>query len=135
MKKRITAILLLLFAALIAIGSVTVLGPCVHADGSEAVCTRAGRGILACGCVLAVQGLLILLIRDAGTRIWLYGIALCAATVGILMPGTLFPLCKMDTMHCRAVMQPAMVILFAVELLIAAIGIVTERKGLRSTKE
>ena len=59
MKKLLIPVLLVL-AAVIAVGSVTVLGPCVHADGSEAPCSRAGYGVLIAGCVLAVLSVLIL---------------------------------------------------------------------------
>jgi len=40
----------------------------------------------------------------------------------------------MDTMHCRAVMQPAMIILFAAALIISAFGIITERNRIRRSK-
>ena len=39
MKKNAFCGILLILAAVIALGSVTVLGPCVHEDGSEALCT------------------------------------------------------------------------------------------------
>ena len=51
----------------------------------------------------------------------------CAAIIGILLPGVLMPLCKMDTMHCRAVMQPSMIILSGAAAVSALIGIIAER--------
>ena len=134
MKKYLSAVLLLVFAAVIAVGSVTVLGPCVHADGSEAPCSRAGRGILIAGCVLAVLALLILIFRAPAARIILFFLSLCVSAAGILLPGTILPLCRMDTMHCRAVMQPAMIILFAAALIVSVVGIITERSRSRRSR-
>ena len=126
--------ILLALAAVIAIGSVTVLGPCVHEDGSEAACTRAGIAVFCDGCVLAVLAALILFIRKPAVRIVLFFISLCVAAVGIALPGTIIPICRMDTMHCRAVMQPAMVILFASELIVSACGIIVERNRIRRNR-
>ena len=133
MKKKIAALILLVLAAAIAIGSVTVLGPCVHEDGSTGPCARAGKAILIDGCVLAALAVLILILRLPGVRTGLFIAAAAASAAGILLPGTLYPLCKMDTMHCRAVMQPAMIILFACALLVSAAGITAERKNSRRT--
>ncbi len=131
MKKNVFCGILLALAAVIAIGFVTVLGPCVHEDGSEAPCVRAGRAVFCAGCVLAVLAALILLIRNSFVRIVLFSISLCVAAVGIALPGTIFPICRMDTMHCRTVMQPAMIILFACELIASACGLIVERNRIR----
>ena len=134
MKKSLFAILVLVLAALIAVGSVTVIGPCVHADGSAAACTGTGRAILIDGCVMAALALLALLIRKPGIRIILFAAAFCAAVVSILLPGTLMPLCKMDTMHCRAVMQPAVMILSGAAAIISLTGIISEQSKSRRMK-
>ena len=126
MKKNILAVILLILAAVIAVGSVTVLGPCVHEDGSEAPCTGTGRAILADGILLAALSVLFLFIKAPKARMILFVITSVAALVGILMPGTLLPVCKMDTMHCRMVMQPAMIILFALALLASVCGVMAE---------
>ena len=131
MKKNAFCGMLLILAAVIAIGSVTVLGPCIHEDGSEASCTGAGRAVFCCGCVLAILAILILFIRKHSVRIVLFFLSLCSAAAGIAFPGTFFPLCRMDTMHCRAVMQPAMIILFASELIVSVCGLIVERNRIR----
>ena len=131
MKKNVFCVVLLVLAAVIAIGSVTVLGPCVHEDGSEAPCTAAGRAVLCGGCALAALAAIMLFIRKPSVRIALFIVSLCAAAAGIMIPGTIFALCRMDTMHCRAVMQPAMVILFASELIFSACGLIVERNRIR----
>ncbi len=127
MKKNLFAILLLIFAAVIAVGSVTVLGPCVHEDGSKGPCADAGRALMIDGCVMAILAILITMVNRRGLRMALFAAALCAAVIGILLPGVLMPLCKMDTMHCRAVMQPSMIILSGAAAVSALLGIITER--------
>ena len=52
MKITVLTVILLVLAVIIAVGSVTVLGPCVHEDGSEAPCAGTGRAILADGILL-----------------------------------------------------------------------------------
>ena len=127
MKKILIPGILFLLAALVAIGSVTFLGPCVHEDGSEAPCVAAGRAVLADGCLLAALALVLFFLRKPALRRILFGIAFCAAGVGIFFPGTLFRICKMDTMHCRMVMQPAMILLFSAALIVCAVGFFSER--------
>ena len=134
MKKNKAAVLLLAAAVLIAIGSVTVIGPCVHADGSAAACTDTGRAILIDGCVLAALATVLLFVRTPGARAAIFLAALCAAVVCILLPGTIMPLCRMDTMHCRAVMQPSVMILSGIAAIISLAGAATEWKKTRRTK-
>lgn len=126
MKKTVLTVILLVLAVIIAVGSVTVLGPCVHEDGSEAPCTGTGRAILADGILLAVLSVFLLFIKAPKMRLILFMITAVAALAGVLMPGTLLPVCKMDTMHCRMVMQPAIIILFALALLTSACGTMAE---------
>lgn len=128
MKKTVFPVILIVLALVIAVGSVTVLGPCVHADGSEAPCTGAGWAVMADGILLAVLGVLLLFIQSPKARVILFVVAAVAAFAGILLPGTLLPICKMDTMHCRMVMQPAMIILFAASLLASVGGIAAAKK-------
>lgn len=126
MKITVLTVILLVLAVIIAVGSVTVLGPCVHEDGSEAPCTGTGRAILADGILLAVLSVFLLFFKAPKMRLILFMITAVAALAGILMPGTLLPVCKMDTMHCRMVMQPAIIILFALALLTSACGTMAE---------
>jgi hypothetical protein len=51
--------------------------------------------------------------------------------LGSLIPGTLIDLCHMATMRCRALMQPAMIILFSLSALISLIGFFAEKRGAR----
>ena len=121
MKKRIIPGCVMLVAALvIVVGSFSFLSPCVHDDGNVGACWWAGRALLGLGCLLAVLSALTLVSGRARFGIYLSGIAVCA--LGILTPGTLISLCRMSSMRCRAVMQPAMIILFAIAGLASMTG-------------
>jgi len=123
MKKQIIpGYAVFALALVISVGSVSFLGPCVHEDGTVGACHWASRALLGLGMLLSVLAMLAVLLR--GARLGLY-LAMCLSSIlGILTPGTLISLCKMSSMHCRAVMQPAMTILFAAAGLAALCGAV-----------
>ena len=119
-KTRIPGCLLLIFSLVITIGSFTFLNPCIHEDGSVGACWWAGRMLLGLGCLQAVIAVMAILSERARFGTYLSGTAV--SILGIMTPGTLISLCRMDSMHCRAVMQPAMIILFAASGLIFLTG-------------
>jgi hypothetical protein len=126
-KQSIPAGILLILSLVIAIGSQTFLSPCVHDDGAFGPCHWAGQALLGLGCALGILAILSLVIQRARYGVYLSAMPLCI--LGILIPGTLIDLCRMSTMRCRMVMQPAMIILFCVALASAVIGaILTRRK-------
>ena len=127
MKKQIIpGCIMLVLSLVISIGSFTFLSPCVHEDGSVGACWWAGRTLLGLGCLLGVLAVLALVSGRARFGTYLSSIAVCV--LGILTPGTLISLCRMSSMHCRAVMQPAMIILFSVSAIAAAIGVWVSRR-------
>ena len=127
MKKQIIpGCIMLVLSLVISIGSFTFLSPCVHEDGSVGACWWAGRALLGLGCLLGVLAVLALVSGRARFGTYLSSIAVCV--LGILTPGTLISLCRMSSMHCRAVMQPAMIILFSVSAIAAAIGVWVSRR-------
>ena len=103
----------LVLSCVIAVGSVSFLGPCVHEDGSFGSCHWAGQAMLGIGLLLAVLSLAALLVKDGRLRAGLLFAAAAAAVLGLFVPGTLIRLCGMATMRCRAVMRPAMMLLCA----------------------
>ena len=119
-KQVIPGCITLVLSLVTAIGSTTFLGPCVHEDGSVGACHWAGRALLGLGLLLAVLSLLAVLLRRARGGLYLSIAVTCI--LGMLTPGTLISLCKMSSMHCRAVMQPAMILLFAAAGLAALCG-------------
>ena len=125
-KISIPALVILAAALITAIGSVSFLGPCVHEDGSFGACHWAGRAELGIACLIAAQSLLLLFQKNAGARCGLYMAILLTAALGMLVPGTLIGLCGMATMRCRALMKPAMTLLFALMGILALAGIFPE---------
>ena len=126
-RTMLPACVALVLAALIAVGSQSFLGPCVHEDGSFGVCHWAGQALLGEGCALAAMALLAACLRDCGVRLGLYLAMLPTAIVGLLTPGTLIDICKMSTMRCRMLMRPAMLVLFAMTLVAALAGCLAVR--------
>ena len=126
-KQMIPGCVMLVLALVISIGSLTFLSPCIHEDGSVGACWWAGRALLGLGCLLGILAVLTLVSGRARFGTYLSSIAVCI--LGILTPGTLISLCRMSSMHCRAVMQPAMIILFSVSALAAVIGVLLSGKG------
>ncbi len=131
-KQLIPGMVMLAFSLIITIGSVTFLGPCVHEDGTAGACHWAGRAVLGLGCLLAAVSLITLLPGRARFGAFLSGLAVCAA--GMLTPGTLIDLCRMSSMRCRAVMQPAMILLFAAAGIASAAGALCCRKGQKGNR-
>ena len=111
---------MLLAALTAAVGSQTFLSPCVHEDGTLGACHWAGQALLGTGSVLGVLALMALCLQKARFGVYLSAVPVCI--LGILTPGTLMGLCRMSTMRCRMVMQPAMILLFSVCLVCALAG-------------
>lgn len=127
MKKAIIpAIIILVLALVIAVGSQTFLSACVHEDGSFGACHWAARAILGEGALLAVLAALAMALKKE--RAGLYLAMAPASLLGMLTPGTLIAICGMDTMRCRMLMRPAMLILFGIALLAALVGWLAARK-------
>ncbi len=124
-KTQIPAFAVLLLSILIAIGSQSFLGACVHEDGSFGACHWAARAVLALGAVQAVMALMALVMPQQ--RQGLYMGLLPVSVAGLLTPGTLIDICKMNTMRCRMLMRPAMLVLFALTLVVALAGCLAVR--------
>ncbi len=128
MKKTIIpALIVLSLSVVAAVGSQTFLGACVHDDGSFGACHWACRAMLGEGALLAVLSLMALTM--ARERAGLYLAMLPASLLGLLTPGALIALCKMPTMRCRMLTQPAMTILFGMALVASLVGWLLSRKG------
>ncbi len=126
-KSIIPAVVILILSLIIAVGSQTFLGACVHDDGSFGACHWACRAILGEGGLLAVLALMALALKRE--RAGLFIAMIPASALGLLTPGTLIALCKMPTMRCRMLTQPATMILFGAALLAALVGWLMSRRG------
>ena len=126
-KDIIPAIIVLVLSLLLAIGSQTFMGACVHDDGGFGACHWAARALAGIGGLLAGLSVLALLLKQE--RAGLYLAMLPTALLGILTPGTLIDLCGMATMRCRALMKPASTILLSLTLAAALVGWLMTRKS------
>ena len=126
-KTKIPAIIILVLSLLLAIGSQTFMGACVHDDGSLGACHWAARVLSGIGGLLAMLAILALLVKKE--RAGLYLAMVPTALLGVFTPGTLINLCGMATMRCRALMKPAAMILLAFTLAAALIGWLMSRRN------
>lgn len=130
-KQRPLVVVSLVEAVLLAVGALTFAGPCIHEDGSAAVCHTAAHVIVACGVVGAMGSLAALFLRGGKAA----AASLVSAAAGLfaaVAPGTLFGLCMMQTMRCWTVMKPFALVcggaLFICAL-IAAIVLLRKARG------
>ncbi|MBR2764798.1 MAG: DUF4418 family protein [Blautia sp.] len=135
MKKKVPvpALAILILATLVVAGVKTVLGPCVHEDGSFGPCHWTGQAVFGTAVLLAVQSLCAIVQRQEAGRRGLYLAMMLTAVLGILFPGTLIGLCGMATMRCRAVMRPAVTILFSLAAILSLAGFLTGRTSRMDT--
>ncbi len=118
-KSIIPACVILILSLVVIVGSQTFLAPCTHEDGSLGACHWAGRALLGEGCLLAMLAAVLVVGKE---RAGLYLAMIPSSVLGICTPGILIALCKVPTMRCRMLMQPAMIILFAAMLVAALSG-------------
>ena len=126
-KSSIPACILLLLALIAAIGSQSFLGACVHEDGSFGACHWASRALMGEGALMAALSLLALILERE--RPGLYLASALTAILGLLTPGTLIDLCKMDAMRCRMLMKPGMLLLFGAMLIASLVGWLMARRA------
>ena len=135
MKKiSLSGLAILLLSVLLAAGSISFFGPCVHEDGSFGACHWAGNAILGIGLLLAAQCIAVFLCRDSRTRMGILLSILMTSILGFLIPGVLIGLCGMATMRCNALMQPAVRILCGLIAVIALIGVFAEKQKAGQSK-
>lgn len=119
MKKRdmVFGLAVGLLGLLLAIGAQTFARPCVHTDGSAAMCAPVSAYLTVEGGLIAVlAGIAMLRPHPV-----LQGLAGAVGLLSCLTPGTLIPLCRAEAMRCRQVTQPTALVL-GVLILAAALG-------------
>ena len=128
-KPTVTDIVMLILSISLCLGSKLVFHACgAKDDGSFMSCHWAEQAVFAVSAGMTVTAVLRLFLDRQAKA----GAALAmsiSAAVTALIPGFVIRLCMMDTMHCHAVMRPAVVIL---SVLLAVTGIVD---FVRSRKE
>ena len=124
-KISLPALFICILALITAAGSRTFFGPCIHEDGSFGTCHWAAQAVFGTALLLAVQALFAFVLRKKAMQKGLYLAMFWTSMLGILFPGTLIGLCGMATMRCRAIMRPAVTILFVLAGGLSLIGCFT----------
>ena len=88
------------------VGLKTFAGACEHDDGTVAACALTGNILFGAGLVALVLAAMRLLAVDHRTRRSFDLFLLIAGVFIAVSPNTVFSLCMMETMRCRAVMLP-----------------------------
>ena len=117
----VTGFIMAGLSVLLFIGVGTFLAPCgVHDDGSFGSCHWAGQAVIASGIVLLALSIIHIIAKTGKSKSY---VSVCIAALSVMtaiIPGTFINLCKMPTMRCLSVMQPAVLI---IALVIAGIAI------------
>lgn len=118
------SIVLLVLGVLAVVGELTFAGPCVHADGSLATCHAAGQATWVLGAAVALCALVQIFVAKPAAKGALSCVMAVLGVAMMLAPGTLFPLCMMQTMRCWTALRPfAMLcgIVIAIVALVSAV--------------
>ena len=118
MKKRDIAFGLTIgiLGLVLAVGAQTFAAPCVHADGSAAMCAPVKTWLTVEGGLIAVLAGLSMIRPGALTR----ALAAAIGLLAVLTPGVLVPICGSDMMACRQVTRPTALVI-GILILIAAL--------------
>jgi len=98
-KQRPLVAVSLIAAVLLATGALTFAGPCIHEDGSAAVCHTAAHVITACGVMGAVGSLAALFLSGGRAAACASLVSAVAGLIAAVTPGAVFGLCMMQTMR------------------------------------
>ena len=104
MKKRdiILGLVTGFFGLILAVGAQTFARPCVHADGSAAMCAPLSSWLTAEGGIIAILAGLAMIRPHPLFQ----GLQAVGGLTGALMPGVLVKICASDAMRCRQVTRP-----------------------------
>ncbi|MBR1751253.1 MAG: DUF4418 family protein [Ruminococcus sp.] len=125
----ITSILMFVTGAFLALGVVFIFPACdAKPDGSFMHCHDAQNITMFIGIGITALSLIGVFTPSKLTAVFSCLSTLAAAAAAIL-PGTVIKLCMMDTMQCRAVMRPAVIVTCAVFALIAVVNVILDLKN------
>ena len=129
--KRISvpACVVLALGLVVAVGSVTFLGPCVHEDGSFGSCHWAGQALRGIAALALALSLLHLIPAPNQRKIGLDLALMGTALLALCVPGRLIGLCMMADMRCRSVMTPAVTVLSVLLIAVSLADSLTRRKS------
>ncbi len=100
---------------MLSVGVQTFAGPCVHADGSAAVCAPVKTWLTVMGGAMAVLAVISVIRNGLLFRC----LTAAAAIFVILIPGSIVPVCRADMMRCRMVTCPTALVLGILSLAVS----------------
>lgn len=126
--SRITLkdVLLLILSAVYVVGISTFFKPCgPKDDGSWMTCHWAGKAVLAFAIVILVFSIIRFFFADSKIKIGLSIATIPTAILSALIPGVFINLCRMETMRCRAITRPSVIVISVLIVVIAIIDVVS----------
>jgi len=125
----ITDIVIFLLSILLLAGPQFIFPACgPKADGSWMICHQPQVIVTGIGAVLTFSGVLRLFCSSKYKRL-LSLLTLVMAVVAMVMPGHVFPLCRLATMPCHAVFKPAVLFLGILLVLAAGLDLIIQRRN------
>jgi len=129
-QKKVIALIPAVISFLLAAGTMTVFRACgVKDDGTWMHCHAAQNAAAAGGFLLFILFVICIFVHASGFRAALYTAGIVGAAVVFMIPGSIMPMCMMNTMRCYAVMQPYVRVMSALTIVAAAVNIVGELKN------
>ncbi len=123
--KRISAISIApaILSLLLAIGVVTVFSACgMKDDGSWMRCHAAQNAVMWIALAMTVVLAIAAFVQSGKAKAVLYVLGAVGSGAAFLVPGTLFPMCMMQTTRCYVGMQPFVRIMAVIILALSLIA-------------
>lgn len=129
-KITVTGILILVFALLLALGSVFVFHACTARmeNGGFMACHWAQQAVFGAGIAMTVAGVIHLFAASADIRIGLDLALLPFEVFTALIPGVLIKLCMKNEMRCHTILQPSVIVIAVLMILATVADIFVQKK-------
>lgn len=129
-SSRILPILILILSLILAVGAQVVFHACgPKEDGGWMACHWAQQTASALGAVMTVQAVILFLARTRAARAAVSAAIVPAAAMALITPAGLINLCMMADMRCQSIMKPAVRLVAAIILILAAVNAVVNAKA------
>ena len=129
-KEKIFGIAELLLGAALAAGSVTLFAACGAHEGKYMACHWAQNAVTLIGAVIALTAFVKILAKDSGVKAGIAFTHFLLAAGTAFIPGRIINICMMDTMRCRTVSKPAVIV---TALILAAVSGIDAAVAIKKT--
>lgn len=121
-KNYIFGALFAIAGLLIAIGPKTIFAVCASDGEMIMKCFYVAQTEIAIGTAIAILGIVLIFLKNSAAQITASIALALNGITAFLIPNVLIGVCKSEHMHCNAVTRPALNILGALVIVLAAIG-------------